>query len=416
MEEKMSPETYSEEEIDVRGIIQALLKFKWWILGAAILFAVAGYAGSKLIMERTYQATAYVMIVKPSTIVNFEAGIESSPQLPDAKSMTDLTLADDLVNKVLQDPQVTVLFKEPISHNDFRGQLSSTLVGGNQLRLEVTDTEPEHAAVIANVWAQNVASRFNSLFGSGTTELEQLDSQVEQSRLEWDTSEQALLDYLENTDVDAWRISLEQQKLALGELVTKVEEIDVLFSNVQTLEAQLESQSYKDPLSVENALSLVILNQQAIGLVENLQIQISLETTPSLETTVGEARDSLTGLISALEQQKEELAKTVSDKSDRITYLAARYESVRYEVDQLTLQRDLSRQAYEALSTHAVEVQILSANNDQIAKVAGEALPPVNPSSPKTMFNTAIAGIIGLALSTVFILAWDWWKSPKSDG
>jgi hypothetical protein len=79
-------------------------------------------------MERQYQATAYVVIIKPSTTVNFNAGIESSPQLPDAKSYSDLTLADDLVDKVSQDPQVSVLFNA-ISHNAWQTHL--TLVGGN---------------------------------------------------------------------------------------------------------------------------------------------------------------------------------------------------------------------------------------------------------------------------------------------
>jgi LPS O-antigen subunit length determinant protein (WzzB/FepE family) len=204
-----------------------------------------------------------------------------------------------------------------------------------------------------------------------------------------------------------------EQKHALGEMVAKSETIDLLISNAQTLEMQLESQSYKDPLSLESALSLITLNQQASGQIENLQVQLSAETISNTETTVGVARESLTALISALEQQKEELTKTVSDKSDKITFLAARYESVRYEVDQLTLQRDLNRQAYDALSTHIVEVQILSANNDEVAKVAGEALPPATPSSPKTLFITAIAGLLGIVISTVFVLGWDWWKSPK---
>lgn len=411
----MSPENYAEDEIDVRAIILALLKFKWWILGAMIVFAVAGYVISSQILEKQYQATAYVMIVKPSTIVNFNAGIESLPQLPDAKSMTDLTLADDLVDKVSQDPQVAALTNTAITYHDFRDKLTSTLVGGNQLRLVVSDTDPERAAVIANAWALEVTSRFNSLFGSGSVELAQIENQLEQSRSEWDAAEQALLDYLENNNVDAWSISLEQQKLALGELVTKVEGLDLLISDAQTLEAQLEGQSYKDPLPLENALSLIMLNQRASGQRDNLQLQVGTETIPTQEATVGAARESLAVLISALEQQKEDLTKAVSEKSDKITYLVARYETVRYEVDQLTLQRDLSRQAYDALSTHKVEVQILSENNDQVAKVAGEALPPVKPSSPRTLFITGIAGIAGAFLSIAFALVWTWWKSPKAD-
>src|SRR4030043_283696 len=56
-------------------------------------------------------------------------------------------------------------------------KLNSTLVGGNQLRLEATDLEPERAAIIVNTWAQEIVIRFNSLFGSGSTEIAQTESQ-----------------------------------------------------------------------------------------------------------------------------------------------------------------------------------------------------------------------------------------------
>lgn len=409
----MSPETYIDEEIDLRAIVRGLLKFKWMIIAVTVVFALAGYLVSTFMLEKEYSSTAYVVILKPSTIVNLDAGIESSPQLPDAKSLTDLTIADDLVESVLQDPQVANLFSEPISRNALRGKLESTLVGGNQMRLGVVDTEPERAAVIANVWAREITLRFNSLFGSGGSELERTTTLAEQAGLDWDVAEQALLEYLAESDLEAWKIGLDQQKAALAKLVGKTEEIDVLVSDAKSLQARLEDQAYRDLLSLEDALSLIMLSQQASGQVENLQLQLSSETFAAQETTVGSARESLATLIGALEQQKAELLEAISDKSDLITYLSARYESERYEVDQLTLQRDLNRQAFDALSSHVIEIQILSENNDQIAKVAGEALPPTSPTGPKTMMNTAIVGGAGFVLAVAFALVWDWWKSPK---
>ncbi|MBN2149768.1 MAG: hypothetical protein JW726_20440, partial [Anaerolineales bacterium] len=372
----MSPETYIDEEIDLRAIVQGLFKYKWMIIAVTVVLALAGYLVSTFLLEKEYNSTAYVVIVKPSTTVNLDAGIESLPQLPDAKSLTDLTMADDLVESVLQDPQVANLFTEPTNRNALRSKLESTLVGGNQMRLEVVDTAPERAAVIANVWAREITLRFNSLFGSGGTELEQTQAQAEQARLDWDTAEQALLEHLAKSDQEAWKIGLDQQKQALAELVLKTEQIDLLISDVKSLQARLEDQAYRDSLSLEDALSLIMLSQQASGRVNNLQLQLNSETIPAQETTVGSAREDVATLISALEQQKAELLEAVSDKSDLITYLAARYESARYATDQLTLQRDLNRQAYDALSSHVIEIQIMSGAKDQIAKIAGEALPP----------------------------------------
>ncbi len=61
-----SQQDYFEDEIDLREIIRSLLQYKWWIIGVTILLAVVAFAFSKLFIPSEYQATAYVMITKPS--------------------------------------------------------------------------------------------------------------------------------------------------------------------------------------------------------------------------------------------------------------------------------------------------------------------------------------------------------------
>jgi hypothetical protein len=81
-------------------------------LAVSLFLAVAAFAFSKLILPKQYQATALVILTKPIFSTNLDIRIEASPELPDAKSLTDLTRADDLLVEMIQAPEAGQLIPE----------------------------------------------------------------------------------------------------------------------------------------------------------------------------------------------------------------------------------------------------------------------------------------------------------------
>jgi len=124
-----SEQSYFEDEIDLREIAQTLLHYKWFILGLTIIMALAGYGVSKLLLPKQYQTVALVVITKPILTANLDPHIQTSPQQPDIKSLTDLTKAGDLVLEVYQSSQVSKLLGKDTSPDDLRAQLNTSLVG-----------------------------------------------------------------------------------------------------------------------------------------------------------------------------------------------------------------------------------------------------------------------------------------------
>ena len=122
-------QSYFEDEIDLREIAQTLLHYKWFILGLTIIMALGGYAVSKLLLPKQYQAAALVVITKPILTANLDPRIQTSPQQPDIKSLTDLTKAGDLVLEVYQSSQVSKLLGKDTSPDDLRAQLNTSLIG-----------------------------------------------------------------------------------------------------------------------------------------------------------------------------------------------------------------------------------------------------------------------------------------------
>jgi len=141
--------------------------------------------------------------------------------------------------------------------------------------LEVTDSDPNRAAQIANAWADAVTRRLNKLFDVNEASLERIEQQVQTARQEWDKAEQALLAYLPNSQEEPLKVSLAQQQDALKTYLDRVTELSLLISDAQALETRLSAQDGNKNLLLEDGLSLITLQQRAAGELAGLQIQVA---------------------------------------------------------------------------------------------------------------------------------------------
>ena len=406
--------TSFDDEIDLRTILLTLWKGKWWIIGATLLLAVAAYAFSKFALPKQYEATALVMITRPAISTNLDLAIQTTPQLPDVKSLADLAMVDDLLLAVSQAPAVADLSSGDVSVADLKKQLEASLVGTNQLRLVATDTDPLRAAALANTWAEQLTLRLNALFGTDPASASEIKAQASQARLDWDSAEGSLLEYLPQSQANALEVRLQQARDSLKTILNAIDTLDQLISDAQIMQTRLESQGASQPLTFQDALSLISLQQQAIGQLQGLQFVISAEAATGMlgtDYTVADARTDLGTLVTAIQAQRQEYATRAETTTATVTTLATDLENATYQLTQLTVQRDLSLQAYQALSSQAVEVQITLSQNDQTAKIAGLALPPEEPSGPRSAINGAIAGALGFLISTALVFLLNWWKT-----
>ena len=59
-----------DDEIDLRGFIRTLLRYKWWIVGVALGAAVVAYLAGQVGSAKTYQAQALIVFGQPPLNVN----------------------------------------------------------------------------------------------------------------------------------------------------------------------------------------------------------------------------------------------------------------------------------------------------------------------------------------------------------
>jgi uncharacterized protein involved in exopolysaccharide biosynthesis len=409
----MTPEQdLPSDEIDLRELIRPLLQYKWWILGFAILMAVGAFAYAKFVLPKEYTATAYVVITKPALTANLDSRIQSTFQSPDPKSLTDLTMTDDILAKVFQNLQGLATSDLVFSQEGLKSKLTPSMVGANQLRLEVVNQLPEQVAQIANLWAAAVADRLNSLFATDPEAIHHVEGQAEQARQNWAESEQILLDFLPSSHVEALTVGLNRAQKSLDTYLLEIVTLDLVLADALVLKARLDSLNGNEILATDDALSLIAIQQRAIGNIENFQIQVTGADVLGDNYTVAEARDGLDTLIASLQNQRDDFQAKVDELENTITELTTQLENAKFQLTQLTVQRDINLKAYQALSSRIEEMQITLSQADQAAKVAGQALPPQQPSGPRVLLYTAAAGIIGFGLAALVVLVWSWWKSP----
>ena len=414
MEQQPQP-TYYEDTLDLRAMVKTLLRWVWLIILAGLLAAVTAFLTSKFVLSPQYESTALVAITEPSLIAELEPSIQVEMQMPDTQALADLAQSEDLLLKVYQSPGVSELLEPDSTFGGFRNRAEATLVGSNQLRLTVTDSNPQRAARVANVWADCTADRLNDLYGATEENYEQLKQQAETARQNWDTAQAALKQVLPKSQVDVLQTQLGQAKTNLSTYLAQLDRNELLIEDVRSLDVRLEALNQNAVIPAGEALSLMALQQRASGALEGTQIQLPGPDVLGEGYTVRQARASLDELVQSLQAQNEDFEALLPTLETRIKGLNVQLEEEQYQLDQLREQRDLARSAYRALSGQLEETRITLAQGDQTAKVAAQAWAPEEPSGPNTLMNTALAGIVGLMLAVGAVFVIEWWREEPED-
>ncbi len=99
----------------------------------------------------------------------------------------------------------------------------------------------------------------------------------------------------------------------------------------------------------------------------------------------------------------------------QLSDLRTQRESAQFQVNQLTDQRDLAESVYKAASSQLSSTRIEVIASGQVARVAGKAVQPRQISTSQALANAILAGITGMALVILWVLAREWWRNSDTE-
>jgi uncharacterized protein involved in exopolysaccharide biosynthesis len=399
-----------EDEIDLRRLAQVVLTRWYWIAIATVLTAAVAL-GVSLIMPEQFRAASAVAIVKPDVIFRFEARIATEVEVPQSKGVPDLALSDSVLQAVIDSPAGASLDPEGKFVDVLRQRFETSLVD-TIIKLSVEDTDPAFAAALANAWAEATVQKLNELYLPSSQEQGMFAQQAEGARQVWNDAQEALIAFQESNPE---RVLLQRLNAHEEKLSWTLDKQRVLNSRVQDASVVLQRLEDQDVDSTSDLTEdLLLLELTARSLLSDpgapVDLQLQFQGNSILGMTSTQQIKLVEDLLSSMEDQDAYLSESIAGIEVEIYDLQSQYTEAYEQRSYLEQERDLARDAYQALARKAQESDLTSQGQDAVARVASQAATPTEKVGPRIKLNTALGGVLGFIVGITWVFLADWWR------
>ncbi len=456
-----------EEEIDLRPYIRAIFRAWYWIVGAAVVAALAAYGVSRLLPE-TYEAEAIVAIVRERTDVSFNTSIDTQNDVLGSRDISSrreallaLVASNDLAEQVLaemsdklapENRNTAALLKMVDASNT-----------GDLIVIQVSHEDPQLAAEIANTWAQIYESYVNNLYASGTyAQPEILSAQTQVAKEAYREAQADYEAFIGNNPIDLLQNEIRAKDALLTSYLTATTmiqagpiqfqanvrqnllanyyadlgNIEIWRADAETLREQVQTDPGSTAADISNTLALIALRSRIFGgSGETTILQLDLVSAPAdpvqvedvdailevLETRRVETENNIETL--SISFASVESAEFVIDEnnpiSQQVTELDADLLQLRAKLAALLAQqqevaqaRDLAWETYHALSRKEQEVSIAAGSTGTEVRLASNSVVPDEPAGTNGLLMAIVALVMGGMMGVFGVTAVYWWQEP----
>lgn len=411
-----------------------ILRARWLLVLLTFLVVVSATAAATYFTPREYAATASVVVdVKsPDPVTGMMLGGMMAPGY--MATQVDIINSDRVAKTVVstlgldRNPAVRAQWQEATGGKgtpldwlatSLRRELNVVPSReSNVINIQFSGSDPAFVAAIANAFARAYIDVNLELRVAPAREYAKFfDEQTKSARERLEAARKALSEYQQTNGITAADERLDFETARLNEISSQLTQIQA-----QTT----DSQSKRDRSVNSDTVAEVIQNPVINGLkseiarregrleeigtnlgqnhpqmlslrseIDSLRTQLASETrkiTSSIDTTYAVSRQRESQLRAALAAQKE-----------RVLLLNRQ----RDEIQLLRSELDSAQRQFEMVSARASQTNIESQTNQTNIALLNPATPPVEPSSPRVIFNMLASCFMGTLLGLVLALAWE---------
>lgn len=394
------------DEIDLRFLVEVLLKARWLIAGVTLAGIFLAGLLSYVVLTPIYEATLIVTLPPAQGQSTGTIRLGMSPQAY-KEFATSLPVMEATLERVAS----RLTFEQAAA--SLRDRFKTSLNGTPGL-LEVTATghTAEEAHLLATAWqAAYQEAVLTYIHDQLATSLHTAAEQVRQVEAEFTQAQEALAAFDRAHGLSLLQARLEQleRDLMASESRLRALTMDLLpteRARLQFLQAALANEPASLEVSVGQAYvpdsipGGTVINPVTVLNPAYLQYSEDLAATG--------------GRIAAYEAEAAALQEKMSTLPGEVARLRAELLRLETERDQLILQRDSARarlaeaiQGRDALSPVAARLQDLAR-----VEVVSPAIVPAAPVSPRPVLNIAVAAVLAFFASMFFVFIRQWWTGP----
>lgn len=412
----------------------SILRARWWVMLLVLGLTVATTVVVSMLLPRQYTATASIVIdIKPDPISAIAYGGQATPIF--MATQVDVINSERVALRVVrnlrlaENPDVRAQWLESTQGE---GTIEQWLIGLFQQQKEVVPSressvvaisykaaDPRFAAAVANAFASayiqtalelrvNPAREYSTFFDTRAKEARDALEQA-QARVSAYQKAKGIIATDERLDIESQR---------LNELNSQLVALQAIAAESTSRERQAQGAQAD---RIQEVLSNPLLNQLKADITRNEARLQELSTrigdnhpqVIELKATLGELRNRLeaetrrvtgsVGVASTINRQRE---AQVRNELEAQRAKVLRMKAVRDEGMVLVRDVENAQRAYDTVLQRFNQASLEGQATQSNAHVLTEAVPPVKPSSPNLLLNTALSVFLGalLALGTVLLL------------
>ncbi|MGD2158476.1 MAG: Wzz/FepE/Etk N-terminal domain-containing protein [Anaerolineales bacterium] len=429
--------SYYEDEIDLRPHILALIKGWWKVVLIAFVLASVTLAFT-ISQPRTYQATATVVLTRSQLRLSLAEQFPTVSDSRDDPSRKDAFLAIARSDSIAQEIYNKLGDQAQGNYDSFASLKESVEINsvGDAIQVTAEAKNPNLAAEIANTWAQETNQAINLAY-SGEQPLSEIQNQITSTKQAYQEAQSDLGSFIRNNKIVLLENQIAEAQTLLNTITQDRTNLIEYYDNRKLLMTQLklEAGALIEQLNRGNqssagetgiALAVLVSNANTFGYESGVNLDIQLADLSTIQDSELAYQGDLDLLIQQAEEEilkadeqltrlsqevvQGETSKLADETATQLQELEAQLESETAFMQELTSDRDLAWEAYQALLEKETEIKTASQANVEVA-LASQAIPPQEPTPRGTIRNTMIAGILGGMLAVFWILANVWWRS-----
>lgn len=420
------------DELDLSRYVALITRYWKWILGLTVGAMVAAAMVSTFLVQPTYEAEANVVVIERSYRLTFDSRVKSEQD----RSVSTKTYARLAKNSELMKQIIELLGNAlPAELRSAEALADRCAVSSDTetdaMRFRVAHTDPQAAADVANTWAALFVQQANRIYGESADDVERIERQVQAAAQRLHEAEQEVLAFYGSRPLTVLGETIKAQSAVLAEYVAAETKVELALRDAQSLREQwqavgAESPALTDQLSAllgelgalytqsdEPSLLLGELGTLHVQSYLGPRIQGLLQTLAAGELATSERIRQLDDLIGALGAKRQALAAYRDGIAEKILAAQAELRSAQVELDQLSRAVARAEESYTALSRKAEELRVGSQLDPGGVRVASRAVVPSRPSSPRTLLNIAVAGVLALMAAVITMLAREYAPKPR---
>ncbi len=424
-----------EEEINLRELIEVIIRGKVFIAGVTIAAVLISGIISFFVLSPTYQAKSTLMVNQPN-VQSREADNPVSVLLDSLSQYPMLTM--ETFRTQVKNPEI---LKRVIDNLGYEADEMTTTRLANKinvnavnntslLEITVNDGDPIKAAEIANTVSQEFIVFINEhnkeRMGQSAAFLQQ-QLVIESEKLDRAVVEQK--EFLAQTPgVDELKQDIDS-KLSLltsfkASLVSKEIQLEQARAGLEVARAELKDTpqilTVKKSVIDDSLMSGVIKDTTDQDTTSIAGLKIESEEINPVYIYLTEIISTNIVLVSQTEAELSGLRREINSIQTDLEKLQAEYADKRTTHEQIDQKVETRRSTYQAFASKYEETRIAATAEmgDNTLAILSSAQAPDIPTSPNKKLNVAIAGVLGLMISVFIAFFREFWNNsnPRKNG